>query len=68
MSKLSQSELMAGNVDWVSPEIAKVLRHEPRVTNGFFWHHWEKKSKIKTETSIKKGKKNGREESFYNLQ
>lgn len=50
----------------ISPETAKVLRHEHRVADGLFCHHWEK-SKIKTNTDNKK-KEEKMEESFYSLQ
>ena len=51
----------------ISPEIAKILRHEHRVADGLFCHHWEK-SRIKTNTHNKKKKRKWRKESFYSLQ
>lgn len=42
----------------LSPEIGKVLRHDPSVADGLFCHHWEK-SKIRTNMHIKKEEKIG---------
>lgn len=52
----------------LSPEIARVLRHEPRVGDGLSATTGKSLSKIKTNTHIKRKEKKRRKVSFYSLQ